>query len=92
MFVMAHHLPILVSAILTPIPVRGLYIPNTDAYPAHFRGMGIRIEDSVCVEDDHPLVLTTEAVKEVCTHLSTMIAVRVASEPIWRWLIVLVRA
>jgi len=27
--------------------------------------MGIRIEDSVCVQEDHPLVLTTEAVKEV---------------------------
>lgn len=52
---------------LTPFPPRrGLYIPDTDSYPAHFRGMGIRIEDSVCVEDDHPLVLTTEAVKEVC--------------------------
>lgn len=43
----------------------GLYIPNTDAFPAHFRGMGIRIEDSVCVLEEHPLVLTTEAVKEV---------------------------
>ncbi|CAF9907590.1 MAG: hypothetical protein ALECFALPRED_003543 [Alectoria fallacina] len=43
----------------------GLYIPNTEAYPAHFRGMGIRIEDSVCVQEEHPLVLTTEAVKEV---------------------------
>ena len=29
--------------------------------------MGIRIEDSVCVEEEHPLVLTTEAVKEVCS-------------------------
>jgi intermediate cleaving peptidase 55 len=27
--------------------------------------MGIRIEDSICIEEDHPLVLTTEAVKEV---------------------------
>lgn len=45
---------------------RGLYIPNEDRYPKHFRGMGIRIEDSVCVQEDHPLVLTTEAVKEVC--------------------------
>lgn len=27
--------------------------------------MGIRIEDSICVQDEHPLVLTTEAVKEV---------------------------
>ena len=43
----------------------GLYIPNTEAYPDHFRGMGIRIEDSVCVQEEHPLVLTTEAVKEV---------------------------
>ncbi|KAL9135589.1 MAG: hypothetical protein Q9175_003221 [Cornicularia normoerica] len=43
----------------------GLYIPNTETYPAHFRGMGIRIEDSVCVQEEHPLVLTTEAVKEV---------------------------
>lgn len=43
----------------------GLYVPNQDPYPAHFRGMGIRIEDSVCVEEEHPLVLTTEAVKEV---------------------------
>lgn len=28
--------------------------------------MGIRIEDSVCVGDDEPLILSTEAVKEVC--------------------------
>lgn len=27
--------------------------------------MGIRIEDSVCVGDEHPIVLTMEAVKEV---------------------------
>lgn len=27
--------------------------------------MGIRIEDSVCVQEEHPLVLSTEAVKEV---------------------------
>ncbi len=47
---------------------RGLYIPNEDRYPEHFRGMGIRIEDSVCVQEDHPLVLTTEAVKEVWLH------------------------
>ncbi|KAL8708892.1 MAG: hypothetical protein Q9225_007537, partial [Loekoesia sp. 1 TL-2023] len=43
----------------------GLYIPDTDRWPAAFRGMGIRIEDSVCVQEKHPLVLTTEAVKEV---------------------------
>ena len=44
----------------------GLYIPDTDVYPAHFRGMGLRIEDSICVQEEHPLVLTTEAVKQVC--------------------------
>ena len=44
----------------------GIYVPDTDAYPEHFRGMGLRIEDSVCVGEEHPLVLTTEAVKEVC--------------------------
>lgn len=43
----------------------GLYIPCTDAYPERFRGIGLRIEDSVCVQEEHPLVLTTEAVKEV---------------------------
>ncbi|KAI4097760.1 MAG: hypothetical protein LQ344_000032 [Seirophora lacunosa] len=43
----------------------GLYIPDTDRWPAAFRGIGIRIEDSICVQEDHPLVLTTEAVKEI---------------------------
>ncbi|MCJ1423566.1 hypothetical protein MMC29_001450 [Sticta canariensis] len=43
----------------------GLYIPDSPDYPAHFRGMNVRIEDSVCVQEEHPLVLTTEAVKEV---------------------------
>ena len=45
----------------------GIYVPNDDRWPAHFRGIGIRIEDSVCVDDEHPYVLTTEAVKEVTT-------------------------
>ncbi|KAL8948031.1 MAG: hypothetical protein Q9222_005747 [Ikaeria aurantiellina] len=43
----------------------GLYVPDTERWPAAFRGMGIRIEDSVCVQEEHPFVLTTEAVKEV---------------------------
>lgn len=43
----------------------GVYVPDDDRWPEHFRGMGIRIEDSVCVDDEGPLVLTTEAVKEV---------------------------
>lgn len=43
----------------------GVYVPDDERYPEHFRGIGIRIEDSVCVDDDGPIVLTTEAVKEV---------------------------
>lgn len=43
----------------------GVYVPDDERWPKHFRGIGIRIEDSVCVQEDGPLVLTTEAVKEV---------------------------
>ncbi|KAL2020420.1 hypothetical protein VTK56DRAFT_8463 [Thermocarpiscus australiensis] len=43
----------------------GVYVPDDERFPKHFRGMAVRIEDSVCVDDDSPLVLTTEAVKEV---------------------------
>lgn len=43
----------------------GIYVPDDERWPARFRGIGIRIEDSVCVGDDSPIVLTTEAVKEV---------------------------
>jgi intermediate cleaving peptidase 55 len=43
----------------------GIYVPDDERWPEHFRGMGIRIEDSVCIQDDSPLVLTTEAVKEI---------------------------
>jgi intermediate cleaving peptidase 55 len=43
----------------------GIYVPDDNRWPEHFRGIGIRIEDSVCVRDDSPLILTTEAVKEV---------------------------
>lgn len=44
----------------------GVYVPaDDDRWPVHFRGMGVRIEDSVCVDETGPVVLTTEAVKEV---------------------------
>lgn len=43
----------------------GIYVPDDERWPEHFRGIGIRIEDSVCVQEDSPLVLTTEAVKEI---------------------------
>lgn len=43
----------------------GIYVPANDRWPKHFQGIGIRIEDSICVQADGPYVLTTEAVKEV---------------------------
>jgi intermediate cleaving peptidase 55 len=43
----------------------GVYVPDNEFFPPHFRGMAVRIEDSVCVDEDGPIVLTTEAVKEV---------------------------
>lgn len=43
----------------------GVYIPDEERWPAHFRNMGIRIEDSIAVGAQDPYVLTTEAVKEV---------------------------
>lgn len=43
----------------------GVYVPDDERYPKHFRGMGIRIEDSVAVDDEGPIILTVEAVKEV---------------------------
>ncbi|KAI0100264.1 peptidase M24, structural domain-containing protein [Nemania sp. FL0031] len=43
----------------------GVYVPDDERFPRHFRGLGVRIEDSVAIGDDNPLILTTEAVKEV---------------------------
>ena len=43
----------------------GVYVPDDERWPKHFRNMGIRIEDSVAVQEDTPYVLTSEAVKEV---------------------------
>lgn len=43
----------------------GLYVPDEECWPKHFRGMGVRIEDSVCVDEDSPFVLSAEAVKQV---------------------------
>jgi len=43
----------------------GIYVPDDERWPKHFRNIGIRIEDSVCVQESSPLIFTTEAVKEV---------------------------
>ncbi|SMR53615.1 unnamed protein product [Zymoseptoria tritici ST99CH_3D1] len=43
----------------------GVYVPNEDRWPEKFRGLGIRIEDSVVVGKGEVEVLTGTAVKEV---------------------------
>ncbi|KAK4042382.1 peptidase M24, structural domain-containing protein [Parachaetomium inaequale] len=43
----------------------GVYVPDDERFPEHFRGLAVRIEDSVCVDEEGPVVLTPEAVKEV---------------------------
>ncbi|KAI1422436.1 peptidase M24, structural domain-containing protein [Xylaria sp. FL1777] len=43
----------------------GVYVPDDERFPRHFRGMAVRIEDSIAVGETHPLNLTTEAVKEI---------------------------
>ncbi|KAI8810820.1 peptidase M24, structural domain-containing protein [Cladochytrium replicatum] len=43
----------------------GLYIPFDERFPAEFRGIGVRIEDDVVIGETFPIVLTTEAPKEV---------------------------
>lgn len=43
----------------------GIYVPDDERWPKAFRGLGVRIEDSIAVGDENPLILTSEAVKEV---------------------------
>ncbi|KAJ3255933.1 hypothetical protein HK103_005849 [Boothiomyces macroporosus] len=42
----------------------GIYIPDTDEYGI-YRGIGIRIEDDICITKDGPVILTVEAPKEI---------------------------
>ncbi|CAK7274784.1 aminopeptidase [Sporothrix epigloea] len=57
------HIPLKVGHCVTVEP--GIYVPDDTRWPAHFRGLAVRIEDSICVGEDDPHILTTEAVKEV---------------------------
>lgn len=45
--------------------IRAIYVPRDDRFPSHFHGIGIRIEDSVCVDETTSLVLSSNAAKEV---------------------------
>lgn len=48
-----------------PITIVGLYIPeDNDQVPKRFRGLGVRIEDDVVIQDSGgPLVLSRDAPK-----------------------------
>lgn len=43
----------------------GIYVPDDERWPKHFRGLGIRIEDSVVIGDAQVEVLTQNAVKDI---------------------------
>ncbi|KAK9468917.1 peptidase M24, structural domain-containing protein [Lipomyces arxii] len=44
----------------------GIYVPvDNEKFPKHFRGMGIRIEDNVYINDNSPLITCAAASKEV---------------------------
>ena len=44
----------------------GIYIsPDAEDVPAAYRGIGIRIEDDVCITEDAPLILTADIPKQV---------------------------
>ncbi|GME87507.1 unnamed protein product [[Candida] boidinii] len=43
----------------------GVYVPNTDRWPKHFRNIGIRIEDDIAIGQDNYVILTVEAAKEI---------------------------
>ncbi|CAK7198544.1 aminopeptidase [Sporothrix eucalyptigena] len=57
------HIPLQVGHCVTVEP--GIYVPDDTRWPKHFRGLAVRIEDSICVGEDDPHILTTEAVKEI---------------------------
>ncbi|GAK66642.1 peptidase M24 [Moesziomyces antarcticus] len=43
----------------------GVYVPYDDAFPKHFQGIGIRVEDDIAVGETDNIVLSSAAPKEV---------------------------
>ncbi|KAH3673629.1 hypothetical protein WICMUC_003532 [Wickerhamomyces mucosus] len=43
----------------------GIYVPDDPKYPAHYRNIGIRIEDNIAIDDQTFTNLTAEAAKEI---------------------------
>lgn len=55
--------PLVPGQVITIEP--GIYVPDTEEWPKHFRGLGIRIEDNVVIGEDSYEVLTVDALKEI---------------------------
>lgn len=43
----------------------GVYIPPSSHFPSHFHNLAVRIEDMVLVGEEHPVVLSANAPKEI---------------------------
>lgn len=43
----------------------GVYVPDDERWPERFRGLALRVEDSVIIGEDAPEVLTDTAAKEI---------------------------
>jgi len=55
--------PVKSGMVLTIEP--GVYVPPSPAFPKQFHNIGIRIEDEVLVQQDHAVVLSVDAPKEI---------------------------
>ncbi|KAG0695786.1 peptidase M24 [Suillus ampliporus] len=51
----------------------GIYVPPTAQFPKYFHNIGIRIEDDVLVGENHPVVLSVSAPKEVCPDILSLL-------------------
>ncbi|OCB90214.1 peptidase M24 [Sanghuangporus baumii] len=55
--------PLVSGMVVTIEP--GIYVPPTPLFPKHFHNLGIRIEDEVLIQKDHPIILSVAAPKEI---------------------------
>ncbi|PPQ68846.1 hypothetical protein CVT26_001680 [Gymnopilus dilepis] len=55
--------PLRAGMVITIEP--GIYVPPSANFPSHFHNIGIRIEDEVLTGEEHPVVLSVSAPKEI---------------------------